>query len=265
MAPAASIPKHRPGPDRKFVTALARGLEVLRCFGPRDVWLTHQEIARRTGLAKPTVTRLAYTLTRLGHLRYSEERSKYALGGSAFRLGLSALGQLDVRRTARPLMQSLAEQTPAAVHLAVCDGAEMVLVDTYRTSSAFLVDIGSRVPVATTSLGRAYLCALPDVRRRRLLEELRRVHADGWPQVRRGLEQAQADHEALGYCLGVGDWRREVNAVAVPLVAADGWDPVVFGASGAAFQLPADFLKAELGPRLLAVVGNVRAALAAAP
>ena len=69
--------------DRKFVTALSRGLEVLRCFGPRDRWLANQEIARRTGLAKPTVSRLAYTLTRLGHLRYSEATNKYALGSAA--------------------------------------------------------------------------------------------------------------------------------------------------------------------------------------
>ena len=46
--------------DRKFVTALSRGLEVLRCFGPRARWL-----------AKPTVSRLADTLTRFGHLRYA--------------------------------------------------------------------------------------------------------------------------------------------------------------------------------------------------
>src|SRR5207248_4792110 len=50
-------------PDRKFVTALGRGLDVLRCFGPRDRWLANQDIAARTGLARPTVSRLVYTLT----------------------------------------------------------------------------------------------------------------------------------------------------------------------------------------------------------
>src|SRR5205823_14367046 len=29
-------------PDRKFVGALGRGLDVLRCFGPRDRWLANQ-------------------------------------------------------------------------------------------------------------------------------------------------------------------------------------------------------------------------------
>jgi DNA-binding IclR family transcriptional regulator len=244
------------------VTALARGLDVLRCFGPTDPWLTNQEIARRTGLARPTVTRLAYTLARLGYLRPSGALGKYALGPASHALGFAALAQLDLRRVARPLLQSLAEQTPTAVHLAVRDGLEMVLVDTYRTSAAFLVDIGSRVPLATTSLGRAWLCAIPDPARRRILEQLRRAEPAGWPQLRKGIDTARAQFQAHGYCLGLGDWRREVHAVGVPLALPDGGEPVAFGCSGAAFQLPGEFLRRELGPRLVAVVGNVRAALA---
>ena len=80
--PAIAEPRKTPA-DRKFVTALSRGLDVLRSFGPRDRWLTNQEMAKRTGLAKPTVSRLAYTLTRLGYLRYSEQLNKYALGSAA--------------------------------------------------------------------------------------------------------------------------------------------------------------------------------------
>jgi DNA-binding IclR family transcriptional regulator len=261
MAPASN-PKRVAALDRKFVSALARGLEVLRAFGPRDVWLTNQEIAKRTGLAKPTVSRLAYTLTRVGHLRYSDATNKYALGSAAFSLGLSALGQLDIRSIARPLMQALSEHTRAAVHFAMSDRLAMVLIDTYRTSESFVVDIGSRVPIATTSMGRAYLCALPEVQRRKVLDELRAAGPDDWPQVRKSLEQAYAEYEQHGYCLGLGDWRREVHAIAVPLVPLDGWDPVVFGCSGAAFELPADVLRDRVAPRLLTLVGNIRSTLA---
>ncbi|MCO3057777.1 IclR family transcriptional regulator, partial [Pseudomonas aeruginosa] len=56
--------------DRQFVTALARGLELLRCFTPRESLLGNQELARKTGLPKPTVSRLTHTLTRLGYLRH---------------------------------------------------------------------------------------------------------------------------------------------------------------------------------------------------
>ena len=58
-----------PAEDRRFVTALARGLTLLRCFSPSDRWLAHQELARRAGLPQATVSRLTYTLTSLGYLR----------------------------------------------------------------------------------------------------------------------------------------------------------------------------------------------------
>ena len=54
--------------DRKFVVALARGLEVLRAFTPSEGLLGNQEIAARTGLPKATVSRLTYTLTMLADL-----------------------------------------------------------------------------------------------------------------------------------------------------------------------------------------------------
>src|SRR2546426_12667130 len=90
-------------PDRKFVTALGRGLGVLRCFGPRDRWLANQEIAASTGLAKPTVSRLVYTLTQLGFLRHAQSPRRYALGSAAVSLGYSALTQIDIRPAPRPL------------------------------------------------------------------------------------------------------------------------------------------------------------------
>lgn len=260
--PATAAPGKGPATDRKFVTALSRGLDVLRCFGPRDRWLTNLEMARRTGLAKPTVSRLAYTLTRLGYLRYSERLNKYALGSAAISLGYAALGQMDIRRVARPLMQELSDYTKASVHLAVNDRRSMQVVDTYWNAASFVIDIGSRIPVATTSLGRAFVCALPPLERKRVLDSIREARPDDWAVTRKRFDQAFKDYEELGFCFSLGDWRREVNAVAAPLIPPDGSAPVVIGCSGAAFQLPPDMLKRDVGPRLLALVGNVQSALA---
>src|SRR3954470_4341379 len=160
-------------PDRKFVGALGRGLDVLRCFGPRDRWLANQEISARTGLARPTVSRLTYTLTQLGFLRHAHALRKYALGGAAVSLGYSALSQIDIRRSARPLLHALSQQTNGSAHLAINDGLHMQVVDTYWHSAVFVIDIGSRVPIVTTSLGRAYVCALPAEERKAVLEQIR--------------------------------------------------------------------------------------------
>ncbi len=248
-------------PDRKFVGALGRGLDVLRCFGPRDRWLANQEIAARTGLARPTVSRLVYTLTQLGFLKHSHQARRYALGSAAVSLGYSALSQIDIRRTARPLLHALSQQTNASVHLAINDDLFMQVVDTYWHSAVFVIDIGSRVPLVTTSLGRAYVCALPEDERRSTLDRIRLGRPAEWPIVRKRFDEAFRDYEQYGFCLGLGDWRREVNAVAAPLDPGDGTKPVVIGCSGAAFQLRPEMLTRDIGPRLLALIGNLRSTL----
>ena len=48
--------------DRNFVTALARGLDVLRCFRENETALTNTDFSERTGLPKATVSRLTHTL-----------------------------------------------------------------------------------------------------------------------------------------------------------------------------------------------------------
>lgn len=249
--------------DRRFISALGRGLDVVRCFGPRDRWLANQEIAARTGLARPTVSRLTFTLTQLGFLRHSQSLRKYTLGSAAVSLGYSALSQMDIRRTARPLLHALSQQTNASVHLAINDGVHMQVVDSYWHSAVFVIDIGSRVPVATTSLGRAFACALPAEKRKPLLDRIRARNPADWPVARRRFEEAFRDYEQYGFCLALGDWRPEVNAVAAPLDPGDGTGPLVIGCSGAAFQLAPEMLRREIGPRLLALIGNLRSMLVA--
>lgn len=253
-----------PQDPRKFVTALSRGLEVLRAFGAGDRQLGNQELAARTGLPKPTVSRLTYTLTELGYLRQLQD-GKYALGAAVLGLGLAALGQMDVRRIARPLMQALAEHTHGSVNLGVRDHLGMIYIDTYRQAASYTVqlDVGSRVPLATSSMGRAWLAAAPEKARRAVLDALRAAEPARFADVRKGIEQAQRDYEQRGFCMSLGEWRREVNAVAAPLPSADGGEILVFSCSGAPFQFGREKLEAEIGPRLITLVGNVRSALGA--
>src|SRR6476659_9511252 len=88
--------------DRSFVVALSRGLDVLRAFHPNDGLLGNQEIAARTNLPKPTISRLTYTLTKLGYLTPVPRFEKYQLAPSAMSLGYAALANLGVRHCPRP-------------------------------------------------------------------------------------------------------------------------------------------------------------------
>ncbi|GAB6191222.1 IclR family transcriptional regulator [Desulfocastanea catecholica] len=249
--------------ERKFVTALARGLDVLRCFGAGDPFLGNNQIAERTGLAKSTVSRLTYTLCDKGYLEFLAEHNKYRLSTAVISLSYASLAQMDVRKIARPLMQALAEHTQASVNFGVRDRLSMVYIDTYRNSSTYAVqlDVGSQISIATTSMGRAYLAALPEEQRQELMKEIRLSDEENWPVIKEGMDRALIEFKEKGYCLSIGDWRPESNAIAVPLVPEEGSEIIVFSCSGASFQLRAQELEDDIGPRLLNLVANVKTAM----
>src|SRR4029078_6090093 len=93
--------------DRKFVVALARGLDVLRVFTPREGLLDNQEIALRTGLPKATVSRLTYTLTRLGYLAHLDRLEKYQLAPVALAISYSTLRHMRTLHVAQHPMDEL--------------------------------------------------------------------------------------------------------------------------------------------------------------
>lgn len=122
--------------DRHFVTALARGLSVLACFGPGRTSLANHDIAEACGLPRSTVSRLTYTLTKLGYLQHLPEIGRYRLGTATIALSSAALGGLDVRGIARPVLRAVAEAANASVGLGVRDRLSMRYVDCQRGPAA---------------------------------------------------------------------------------------------------------------------------------
>src|SRR5579863_5708303 len=160
--------------DRSFVVALSRGLDVLRAFQPNDGLLGNQEIAARTKLPKPTISRLTYTLTKLGYLTPVPRFEKYQLAPAAMALGYAALTNLGVRHLSEPYREELMRETGGAVAIGGRDRLSMIYFGQSRGMTLGVqLDVGSRVPIATTAMGRAYLWALPEDERNELLQELK--------------------------------------------------------------------------------------------
>lgn len=242
--------------DRHFVTALGRGLGVLACFRASDAMLNNGEIASRCRLPKSTVSRLTYTLTRLGYLVYDQDRAKYRLGAAALAVGTAMLSRMNIRQLARPMMQELADYSQAVVALGVRVQLGMIYVETCRSQSALTLslDVGSRVPLATTAIGRAYLAAVSEEERRSLLAELRAAEGSRWPKLRTAIDDAMLDYRRVGCTSSFGDWQADVNGIAVGLRTRPGIPPMAVNCGGAAFNLPPEFLLEQVRPRLIALV-----------
>ena len=255
--------EHDVADDRRYVTALARGLAVLRCFAPDDRWLAHQELARRTGLPQATVSRLTFTLTALGYLRHRGPRGEYALAPGVLALGFSMLGNFDIGRIARPFMQALAEHSQAAVSLGVRHGLSMVYVAHCRGTSRLILglDVGARLPLPSTAMGRALLVALSDDERVRLGERLRAEQPADWPAWEAGVPQALAQHARQGFVSSESDWESGIAAVGVPLTVGDGREPLALTVGGAASRLHGSLLHQDFGPALRRTAQQITAAL----
>lgn len=244
--------------DRQFVIALARGLRVLQAYSVGDDRLTNAELARRTGLPRPTISRLTYTLSKLGFLSPHPDGDGYRLEPHILTLGYPVLAGLDVRQIARPMLQAIANEEGVTAHIAMRDGVHMIFVERIRPPSvaALQQDIGTRVPIGTTAIGRAYLAALPASERASLLEEIRVGGLpEWWPQTKAAVEREVARYGERGYCMG-GDWNPDVNGVAVPL-ALPGGLRLAMGCGGARTRLPDDRLDA-IGERLKSIVRDLQ-------
>lgn len=259
QAPQADTADEDNGKDRQFVTALARGLEILRCFRPGEAYLTNSEMAKRTGMPKPTISRLTYTLTKLGYLTYSADQGRYQLGAPVLALGYTLLANLDVRKLARPAMQELAEYAQCSVAIGIRDRLHMVYVEACRGSAAVTLrrDAGSRIPLATTAMGKAYLCGLPQTDRDFLMDHIRLTADTNWPKIKTDIEQGFKDYQDRGFVLSSGLWDANISAVGVPLLDPDIARTMAFNCGGPAFLLPYERLVEDLGPRLVQLVRNV--------
>jgi len=247
------------GRDRQFVTALARGLDILRVFRPGDGPLGNQDIAQRTGLPKPTVSRLTYTLTKLGHLVYLERLAKYQIGLGVLTLGHVALSAMSVRHLARQHMQALADHSDVPVALGTRDRLSMIYAEACRSRDTLSLryDIGTRIPIAVTAMGRAYLAALPERERLYLLEHLEKRYGARWREVRRGIDKAVREVAERGFCCSLAEWQADVFAVAAPLRLPDGSGLMAINCGGPGFLIDAKRLIEDIGPRLVNLVRTV--------
>lgn len=237
--------------DRKFVEALGRGLDVLRAFTHGSVVMGNQDIARITGLPKPTVSRMTYTLTKLGYLSYSPQLEKYQLDSGVLALGYAYVSNLRVRQLAKPYMDEFARRTNTTVGLTCRDRLSMIYVENCRPAevTSLRMDAGVRLPLATTAAGRAYLAATPEKEREHLMTALAEKIGDEWPAMRESMEASFEEFRRTGFCMSLGDWDRNVNAAGVALRLQDG-SIMVLTCGAPSYQLSEDGLRNSLAHQL---------------
>src|SRR6201996_1263571 len=144
--------------DPSFATTLAHGLDVLAAFRNSSGSLSNADLALHTGLSRPTVSRLTYTLEQLGYLK-RDAKGRFELGLGVLAAAYPVLSALKVRQLARPLIREFAAYTGGTVSIAMPFGLDFIYVETLRTTDAVthLPDVGFASSLAPTAVGRALL------------------------------------------------------------------------------------------------------------
>jgi DNA-binding IclR family transcriptional regulator len=221
--------------------------------------LGNSQLAARTGLSRPTVSRFTYTLVRLGYLRPDAGSTKYLLGPAVLSLGYPMLASIALRQLARPAMAELATYVKGAVSLGLPDRLNVVYVETSRARpvlSQQLSDIGMTHPVIASAMGHAYIASLPAKPREALLNTIRITMPDAWSKHRNALADNIKLYHRTGFCRSQGEFRAGFFSVGVPMRV--GRESYLFNCVMPAPGLTLARLESDIGPKLVAMVRKLQ-------
>jgi IclR family pca regulon transcriptional regulator len=247
------------GPD--FIEALARGLDVLRCFRPGERLMSLSEIAQATSLARPTVRRILLTLIELGYVRFETfAPTGYALTPRVLELGMAYINSLDMWGVARPHMQKLVRQTNESSSMAKLEGSDIVYVARVAVPKivTLAVTIGTRFPAPATSMGKVLLAGLdPQKINDVLAEPSRSGITSRWQPGRDELERSLREVRAKGWALADQDLALGIRSIATGVRDGDGVVIAAINVTVHAAETSVEQLVDEHLPRLLRTAADI--------
>ncbi|HTT91255.1 MAG TPA: IclR family transcriptional regulator C-terminal domain-containing protein [Acidimicrobiales bacterium] len=247
-----------------FVRSLARGLDVIKAFGPDSPQMTLSEVARATGLSRAAARRFLLTLVDLGYMR--SDGREFSLRPKVLELGYAYLAGFSLNEVAAPHLEDLVAQTRESSSVAVLDGEEIVYVVRVPTKRIMVasISVGTRFPAYATSMGRALLAYLPE---EQLEMYLKNAHLQ--PITKRTLTDPERLRELLrtvraqGYATTDQELEEGLRSAAVPLRDAGGTVVAAMNISVHASRVTMDELRRNLVPQLMATSRLIETDLAA--
>ena len=144
-----------------FINSLAGCFDVLLAFDTTHSAMTLSEVAERTKMDRAKARRYLLTLHALGYVH--KNNRQFSLSPKILSLGASYLNSSH-HNTVQYYLEQVTEKTGESCSFGVRDGDDIVYVA--RSASeihlmSITLSIGTRMPVAYTSMGRIILAELP--------------------------------------------------------------------------------------------------------
>lgn len=244
----------------EFIEALARGLDVLRCFEPGQPSMSLSEVAAAAELARPTARRILITLEQLGYVRGAD--GTFSLTPRVLELGMAYIGSANLWELARPHLRELVHQTGESCSIAQLDGSDIVYVARVAVPKlvALAVTIGTRFPALPTSLGKVLLAALTPAELDGVLAEPSRANVPSrWTPERDEIDAALRDVRARGWAGTDQQLALGIRSVAAPIRDGNGQVVAAVNVNAHAAETSMDMLVDHHLPRLLRAASAISA------
>jgi DNA-binding IclR family transcriptional regulator len=240
------------------IRAVDRALDILLCFTRQTPRLTMTQIAEQVGMNKSTVHRLLGTLEKKRFLQREPSTGRYQLGIRLFQMAYLTLEHNDLRKSATPFLRRLCDQNRETITLSVLDDSDVVFLDVVESQQRvkLAASTGQRLPAFATAAGKAMLAYLPVQTAKSNLERgmqqftSRTIHDQ--ELFFRDLDQTRK----RGFAISEQEYEEEINAVAAPILDANGQPIAAVTVAGPAYRLLRERM-IEIGPVLVATAQEI--------
>lgn len=167
----SSEPTPSEPPPSEFISALARGLEVIEAFSAESPEMTLSEVAAKTGISPATARRCLLTLEHLGYVRKSGRQ--FRLGARILSLGGAYFDSMNLAGLAQPVLEDLVSELHHSCSVTVLEGNEVTYI-AHATSAGRSFPrhyVGARLPAHATSTGHVLLADLAPAARTAFLDQ----------------------------------------------------------------------------------------------
>jgi len=224
-----------------FVQSLERGLSVIRAFDGDNPRLTLSEVAQRTDLTRAAARRFLLTLQRLGYVR--SDGKHFELRPRILELGYAYLSSLGLPEVAMPHLEQVVAEVQLSSSVSVLDDQDIIYVARVMTRRIMSVNInvGTRLPAVSTSMGRVLLAGLEEDELNEYLDRAALVaHTSTTVVDREALRAVIAEAREAGWAMVDQELELGLRAIAVPIRDAEGKTIAAMNLSAPAVAVTAD-------------------------
>lgn len=160
-------------PGTRRIQAVEHAIDVLDAIAVAGRALGVSDIARQTGLSKPSVHHLLGTLESRRFVIREPDSTRYRLSWALYELGSNVVRSVNLSRVARPYLDHLSAQTRESTLLAILDEDSVLYIDRGEPLAGLdmVADAGRRSSLHATASGKVLLAHGPKDTLDRLLEE----------------------------------------------------------------------------------------------